>query len=139
MRPPGFGLPLRRLSRKRGLTLSDGGLAGASVAWGFLVGGTSGAGIILLSLLMAVGLPCVIGMTVLAPGISHLFLGKSFRAAATQIIQALTGRLRFTPTAATHTYGISAFCSNTGGTPAVGAGAGGINTLVPAFLRITKA
>jgi hypothetical protein len=59
--------------------------------------------------------------------------------ATTQIIQALTGRLRFTPTAASHTYGISAFCSNTGGTPAVGAGAGGINTLVPAFLRITKA
>src|SRR2546421_17187 len=38
------------------------------------------------ALLMAVGLPCVIGMSVLAPGISHLFLGKSFRAAATQII-----------------------------------------------------
>ena len=51
-----LSVPLRRLSRKRGLTLSDGGLAGASVAWGFLVGGTSGAGIILLSLLMAVGL-----------------------------------------------------------------------------------
>ena len=50
-----LSVPLRRLSRKRGLTLSDGGLAGASVAWGFLVGGTSGAGIILLSLLMAVG------------------------------------------------------------------------------------
>src|SRR3954451_1954161 len=51
-----LSVPLRRLSRKHGLTLSDGGLAGASVAWGFLVGGTSGAGIILLSMLMAVGL-----------------------------------------------------------------------------------
>jgi uncharacterized membrane protein YfcA len=51
-----LSVPLRRLSRKRGMTLSEGGLAGASVAWGFLVGGTSGAGIILLSLLMAVGL-----------------------------------------------------------------------------------
>jgi uncharacterized membrane protein YfcA len=49
-------VPLRRLSRKRGLTLGEGGLAVASVLWGFLVGGTSGAGIILLSLLMAVGL-----------------------------------------------------------------------------------
>jgi uncharacterized membrane protein YfcA len=51
-----LSVPLRRLSRKRGLSLSDRGLAGASVAWGLLVGGTSGAGIILLSLLMAVGL-----------------------------------------------------------------------------------
>jgi uncharacterized membrane protein YfcA len=52
----GLSVPLRRLSRKRGLTLGEGGLAAASVAWGFVVGGTSGAGIILLSLLMAVGL-----------------------------------------------------------------------------------
>jgi uncharacterized membrane protein YfcA len=51
-----LSVPLRRLSRKRGLTLTDGGLAIASVFWGFVVGGTSGAGIILLSLLMAVGL-----------------------------------------------------------------------------------
>ncbi len=51
-----LSVPLRRLSRRRGLTLRDGGLAVSAVFWGFLVGGTSGAGIILLSLLMAVGL-----------------------------------------------------------------------------------
>jgi uncharacterized membrane protein YfcA len=51
-----LSVPLRRLSRKRGLTLGEGGLAISSVFWGFVVGGTSGAGIILLSLLMAVGL-----------------------------------------------------------------------------------
>src|SRR5438270_8017813 len=51
-----LSVPLRRLSRKRGLTLSEAALALSSVFWGFLVGGTSGAGIILLSLLMAVGL-----------------------------------------------------------------------------------
>jgi uncharacterized membrane protein YfcA len=51
-----LSVPLRRLSKKRGLTLGEGGLAVASVLWGFVVGGTSGAGIILLSLLMAVGL-----------------------------------------------------------------------------------
>src|SRR5207248_1900418 len=56
----------------------------------------------------------------------------------TQIIQALTGRLRFTPTAATHTYSISAFASSTTGTPAIGAGAGGSGVLAPAFIRITK-
>lgn len=49
-------VPLRRLMRRRGLTLSDRGLAGASFAWGPLAGGTVGAGIILLSLLMAAGL-----------------------------------------------------------------------------------
>jgi O-antigen/teichoic acid export membrane protein len=38
------------------------------------------------ALLMAVGVPCVVGMTVLAPGIAHCFLGASFRAAATDII-----------------------------------------------------
>jgi uncharacterized membrane protein YfcA len=49
-------VPLRRLMRRRGLTLSHRGLAGASFAWGPLAGGTVGAGIILLSLLMAAGL-----------------------------------------------------------------------------------
>jgi hypothetical protein len=59
--------------------------------------------------------------------------------ATTQIIAPVVGELRFTPTAGAHTYGISAFASSATGTPAVGAGAGGINTLSPAFLRITKA
>ena len=51
-----LSVPLRRISRKRGFVLSERGLAVSSVAWGFIVGGTSGAGIILLSMLMAVGL-----------------------------------------------------------------------------------
>ena len=51
-----LSVPLRRLSKRHGLTLSEGGLAFASVLWGFVVGGTSGAGIILLSMLMAAGL-----------------------------------------------------------------------------------
>ena len=51
-----LSVPLRRLSRKHGLVLGEPGLAVASVLWGFVVGGTSGAGIILLSLLMAIGL-----------------------------------------------------------------------------------
>ena len=49
-------VPLRRLMRRRGLTLSHRGLAGAAFAWGPLAGGTVGAGIILLSLLMSAGL-----------------------------------------------------------------------------------
>ena len=49
-------VPLRRLMRRRGLALSTRGLAAASFGWGPLAGGTVGAGIILLSLLMAAGL-----------------------------------------------------------------------------------
>jgi uncharacterized membrane protein YfcA len=49
-------VPLRRLMRRRGLALSSRGLAVASFGWGPLAGGTVGAGIILLSLLMAAGL-----------------------------------------------------------------------------------
>ena len=51
-----LSVPLRRLSKKHGMTLTEGGLAVASVLWGFVVGGTSGAGILLISMLMAVGL-----------------------------------------------------------------------------------
>jgi uncharacterized membrane protein YfcA len=48
-------VPLRRILHGRGYRLGDGGLAAASVGWGGLVGGTTGAGIILLSMLMAAG------------------------------------------------------------------------------------
>ena len=51
-----LSVPLRRLMRRRGLSLSDRGLAAAAFAWGPLAGGTVGAGIILLSLLMSAGL-----------------------------------------------------------------------------------
>ena len=43
-------VPLRRLMRQRGLSLSNRGLAAASFGWGPLAGGTVGAGNILLSL-----------------------------------------------------------------------------------------
>jgi uncharacterized membrane protein YfcA len=49
-------VPLRRLMKARGLKLSDPMLAAACFAWGPLAGGTVGAGILLLSLLMAAGL-----------------------------------------------------------------------------------
>ena len=48
--------PMRRLMRRRGLALSSRGLAAACFGWGPLAGGTVGAGVILLSLLMAAGL-----------------------------------------------------------------------------------
>jgi O-antigen/teichoic acid export membrane protein len=38
------------------------------------------------SLLMAVGIPCMVGLIVLAPGISNCFLGKSYRSTAAQIM-----------------------------------------------------
>jgi uncharacterized membrane protein YfcA len=51
-----LSVPLRRLSKRHGLALSERGLGVASFGWGVVVGGTSGAGIILLSMLMASGL-----------------------------------------------------------------------------------
>ena len=49
-------VPLRRAMRRRGLALSNRSLAAASFGWGLLAGGTVGAGILLLSFLMAAGL-----------------------------------------------------------------------------------
>jgi uncharacterized membrane protein YfcA len=49
-------VPLRRLARRRDIRIGDAGLAAGSVGYGIVVGGTSGSGVILLSLLMASGL-----------------------------------------------------------------------------------
>ncbi len=47
---------LRRTLGRHGFRCGDGGLAAGAVGWGVVVGGTTGAGVILLSLLMAAGL-----------------------------------------------------------------------------------
>lgn len=49
-------VPLRRLAKRHGLVVQRRGLALGSVLYGLLVGGTTGSGVILLSLLMAAGL-----------------------------------------------------------------------------------
>ena len=49
-------VPLRRVLKKRGHRLGEKGFATAAAGWGIFVGGTTGAGVILLSLLMATGL-----------------------------------------------------------------------------------
>jgi uncharacterized protein len=49
-------VPLRRLLRRRGHRLGEKGFFAGSAAWGFLMGGTTGSGVIFLSLLMATGL-----------------------------------------------------------------------------------
>jgi uncharacterized membrane protein YfcA len=49
-------VPLRRLLRRRVIRIGDAGLAGGALGYGVLVGGTTGSGVILLSLLMAAGL-----------------------------------------------------------------------------------
>jgi uncharacterized membrane protein YfcA len=51
-----LSVPLRRFALHLGFRFGDRGLAVAAFGWGVIVGGTSGAGIILLSLLMAAGL-----------------------------------------------------------------------------------
>ena len=49
-------MPLRHVLRRRDIRLGERGLACGAAGWGALVGGTTGAGIVLLSLLMAAGL-----------------------------------------------------------------------------------
>ena len=49
-------VPLRRLLKRRDVRIGDTGLAAGAVGYGVVVGGTSGSGVILLSLLMACGL-----------------------------------------------------------------------------------
>ncbi|MGB6535782.1 MAG: sulfite exporter TauE/SafE family protein [Xanthobacteraceae bacterium] len=49
-------VPLRRILKKRGHRLGAKGYAAGALAWGLVAGGSLGAGVILLSLLMAVGL-----------------------------------------------------------------------------------
>ena len=51
-----LSVPLRRLARRRDIRIGDTGLGLGAVGYGIVVGGTSGSGVILLSLLMAAGL-----------------------------------------------------------------------------------
>jgi uncharacterized membrane protein YfcA len=51
-----MSVPLRRMLRRREVRIGDTGLATGAIGYGLVVGGTSGSGVILLSLLMAAGL-----------------------------------------------------------------------------------
>jgi uncharacterized membrane protein YfcA len=51
-----LSVPLRRILKQRGVRFGDAGLAAGSFGYGFLVGGTAGSGVVMLSLLMAAGL-----------------------------------------------------------------------------------
>jgi uncharacterized membrane protein YfcA len=51
-----LSVPMRRLLRRHNVRISDAGLGASAVGYGALVGGTTGSGVILLSLLMAAGL-----------------------------------------------------------------------------------
>lgn len=51
-----LSVPLRRLARRRKVKIGDVGLGFGAAGYGVVVGGTSGSGVILLSLLMAAGL-----------------------------------------------------------------------------------
>src|SRR6266403_5418547 len=51
-----LSVPLRRLLRRGAVRIGDVGLGAGAVGYGVVVGGTSGSGVILLSLLMAAGL-----------------------------------------------------------------------------------
>jgi uncharacterized membrane protein YfcA len=49
-------VPLRRFLKRRGFALTNRGLMMVSAGWGAVAGGTTGAGVMLLSMLMAAGL-----------------------------------------------------------------------------------
>lgn len=49
-------VPIRRLMRRKGLTIGTPGLVLGAIGYGLLAGGTTGSGVLLLSLLMASGL-----------------------------------------------------------------------------------
>jgi len=51
-----LSVPLRRQLKRHDVRVGDSGLAAGAVGYGVVVGGTSGSGVILLSLLMAAGL-----------------------------------------------------------------------------------
>jgi uncharacterized membrane protein YfcA len=51
-----LSVPLRRVLRRRAIKIGDAGLSAGAIGYGVVVGGTSGSGVILLSLLMATGL-----------------------------------------------------------------------------------
>jgi len=51
-----LSVPLRRFARRREIRINDRGLGFAAIGYGVVVGGTTGSGVILLSLLMAAGL-----------------------------------------------------------------------------------
>ena len=49
-----LSVPLRRVLKRREIHLGGKGLAAGAVGWGLIVGGTSGSGVILLSLFSAI-------------------------------------------------------------------------------------
>jgi uncharacterized protein len=49
-------VPLRRILKSRGRQLGEKGYAAGAACWGIVMGGSTGAGVILLSILMATGL-----------------------------------------------------------------------------------
>lgn len=70
-----------------------------------------------------------------ATQIGRLTLSQGVAAAANQDSAGI-GLLRFTPTAASHTYSVTGFQS--GGNGSVICGLGGTGAYVPAFIRFTK-
>ena len=82
------------------------------------------------------------------PAVLSLFEGATqitrliYTQCATNGVQAILGGLnafyRFSPTAGSHTYTITAFSTTTTGTPKVAAGNGGTGLPPPSFVRFTK-
>lgn len=84
----------------------------------------------------AVGDQLVISLFEGATQITRLAVLNSL--VTTQHREPVFAQFRFTPTAASHTYIITAFTTSTTGTPTLAAGSGGTNGFPPAYVRFTK-
>lgn len=71
-----------------------------------------------------------------ATQITRLAVGNTVAAASQSM--PFTGKYFFTPSAASHTYTVTAYATSTTGTPRVFAGSGGTNGYAPAYVRFTK-
>ena len=85
----------------------------------------------------AVGNVVVISLFESSTQVSRLGESFTFETAASSS-NSLVGKFRFTPTAGSHTYTVTAFASSTTGTPLIQAGALGTAALPPAYVRFTK-
>lgn len=84
--------------------------------------------------------PSVAGFVVVSlfEGATQIGRFCELSAGSTQANVPVLARFRFTPTAAAHTYKLTANANSVTGTPLIAAGSGGTAGFMPAYLRFTK-
>ena len=139
--PPGFEINYTQITSNANVTdtaentatalISPGALTfdGTAVLVEFFCGGV-------LTDTAAVGDQLIISLFEGASQVTRLAVMNSL--VTTQHREPIYATYRFTPTAAAHTYKVTAFTTSTTGTPTISAGSGGTNGFPPAFVRFVK-